>query len=41
MHADDLKQLDAGMMLYDAFYRWCREAAGEAHNWPAAAPAAN
>jgi rhodanese-related sulfurtransferase len=35
MHADDLAQLDAGMVLYDAFYRWCRDATDETHNWPA------
>jgi rhodanese-related sulfurtransferase len=35
MYADDLAQLDAGMLLYDAFYRWCRDATGETHNWPA------
>ena len=23
------------MALYDAFYRWCRDATGETHNWPA------
>jgi rhodanese-related sulfurtransferase len=34
MHADDLEQLDAGMTLYDAFYRWCRDATEETHNWP-------
>jgi rhodanese-related sulfurtransferase len=34
MFADDLEQLDAGMLLYDAFYRWCRDATGETHNWP-------
>jgi rhodanese-related sulfurtransferase len=34
MHADDLEQLDAGMALYDAFYRWCRDATNETHNWP-------
>lgn len=34
MYADDLEQLDAGMTLYDAFYRWCRDATEEAHNWP-------
>jgi rhodanese-related sulfurtransferase len=34
MFADDLEQLDAGMMLYDAFYRWCRDASEETHNWP-------
>jgi rhodanese-related sulfurtransferase len=31
MHADDLAQLEAGMTLYDAFYRWCRDAADETH----------
>jgi rhodanese-related sulfurtransferase len=34
MYADDLAQLEAGMLLYDAFYRWCRDATGEMHNWP-------
>jgi len=36
MYGDDQQQLDAGMMLYDAFYRWCRDASGEQHDWPAA-----
>ena len=31
MYADDLAQLEAGMMLYDAFYRWCRDATDETH----------
>ena len=35
MYDDDLEQLEAGMTLYDAFYRWCRDATGETHNWPA------
>jgi rhodanese-related sulfurtransferase len=35
MYADDLEQLEAGMALYDAFYRWCRDATEEPHNWPA------
>ena len=35
MYADDLAQLEAGMGLYDAFYRWCRDARDETHNWPA------
>ena len=35
MYADDLAQLEAGMLVYDAFYRWCRDAVGETHNWPA------
>jgi rhodanese-related sulfurtransferase len=33
VYADDHEQLDAGMLLYDAFYRWCRDATGETHNW--------
>ena len=36
MYADDLEQLEAGMALYDAFYRWCRDATDETHNWPVA-----
>jgi rhodanese-related sulfurtransferase len=36
MFKDDLRQLDAGMLLYDAFFRWCRDASEETHNWPAA-----
>ncbi|HVX76305.1 MAG TPA: sulfurtransferase/chromate resistance protein [Bradyrhizobium sp.] len=34
MYDDDLEQLSAGMLLYDAFYRWCRDATRETHNWP-------
>jgi rhodanese-related sulfurtransferase len=34
MFSDDLAQLDAGMLLYDAFYRWCRDGIDETHNWP-------
>ena len=34
MYDDDLKQLEAGIALYDAFYRCCRDATGETHNWP-------
>jgi rhodanese-related sulfurtransferase len=33
MFADDLRQLEAGMLLYDAFYRWCRDAVDETHDW--------
>ena len=36
MYRDDLAQLDAGMILYDAFYRWARDATDEGHDWPAA-----
>lgn len=35
MYPDDLDQLEAGLALYDAFYRWCRDATDEPHNWPA------
>jgi rhodanese-related sulfurtransferase len=31
MYADDLAQLEAGLSLYDAFYRWCRDAVDETH----------
>lgn len=34
MYRNDLEQLDATMVLYDALYRWARDAIGEAHNWP-------
>lgn len=35
MHRDDLEQLEAGLALYDAFFRWSRDASDETHNWPA------
>ncbi len=35
MIRDDLAQLDAGMLLYDALYRWARDGQGEGHDWPA------
>ena len=38
MYADDLQQLEAGMLVYDAFYRWCRDATEETHNWPTNKP---
>jgi rhodanese-related sulfurtransferase len=34
MHSDDLAQLEAGLAVYDGFYRWCRDATDETHNWP-------
>jgi hypothetical protein len=33
MYSDDLEQLEAGLGLYDAFYRWCRDAVDETHDW--------
>lgn len=38
IYADDLQQLNAGMLFYDAFYRWCRDATEETHNWPTNKP---
>jgi rhodanese-related sulfurtransferase len=38
MHSDDLEQMEAGMILYDAFYRWARDATSETHNWPTNKP---
>lgn len=32
--SDDLAQLAASLPLYDALYRWCRDAVGETHDWP-------
>lgn len=34
MFRDDLEQLEAGLLLYDALYRWSRDATEETHNWP-------
>jgi rhodanese-related sulfurtransferase len=38
IYADDLAQLEAGMGIYDAFYRWCRDAVEETHDWVSHAP---
>ena len=40
MYADDLEQLEAGMLIYDALYRWARDATGDTHNWPMNKPRA-
>lgn len=40
MYADDLAQLDAGMLVYDALYRWCRDARDETHDWTSHKPRA-
>ena len=40
IYRDDLEQLAAAMGLYDAFYRWARDAIDEAHNWPMHSPGA-
>lgn len=33
MFTDDLEQLEAGLLIYDALYRWARDARGETHDW--------
>lgn len=37
-HRDDLEQLEAGMHMYDALYRWARDGADEGHTWPTGRP---
>ncbi len=39
-YKDDLEQLGAAMGVYDALYRWCRDATSETHDWPNTAGAA-
>lgn len=34
MYTDDLAQFEAGCLVYDALYRWCRDATDETHSWP-------
>ena len=41
MYLDDLQQLETGMALYDAFFRWCRDATEETHDWPTNKPGAS
>ncbi len=33
---DDLTQLENGIILYDALYRWARDGVTETHDWPTA-----
>ncbi len=40
MFGDDLEQLEAGMLVYDALYRWCRDAVDETHDWVSHTPKA-
>ena len=35
MYRDDTAQLNAGMVIYDALYRWARDGQSEGHDWPA------
>ncbi len=38
MYREDLEQLEAGIALYDALYRWARDGHEEGHDWPAGRP---
>ncbi len=38
LYADDHEQLEAGLLLYDALYRWRRDAADETHDWASHKP---
>jgi rhodanese-related sulfurtransferase len=33
LYTSDLEQVEAGMLVYDALYRWARDAMDERHNW--------
>ncbi len=33
-YRDDQQQLEAGLLIYDALYRWARDGSGETHDWP-------
>jgi rhodanese-related sulfurtransferase len=35
LYKDDLEQLEAGLAIYDALYRWARDGFDEGHDWPA------
>lgn len=37
-YRDDNAQLDAGLAIYDALYRWARDGYEEGHDWPAPSP---
>ena len=34
-YRDDQTQLEAGIQMYDALYRWARDGVNEGHDWPA------
>ncbi|MEM9210603.1 MAG: sulfurtransferase/chromate resistance protein [Pseudomonadota bacterium] len=40
MYRDDYAQLEAGMTVCDALFRWARDAQNESHDWPNALSAA-
>ena len=36
MYRNDLQQLEAGVIMYDALFRWARDGHDEGHDWPKA-----
>jgi len=40
LYSDDIAQMESTFPLYDALYRWCRDATEETHNWPHKKPGA-
>jgi hypothetical protein len=36
LYKDDHEMLKHGMVMYDAYYAWLKQARGETHNWPSA-----
>lgn len=34
VHKNDLSQMEAGFVLYDALFRWARDGTSETHSWP-------
>ena len=34
MYRNDVEQLEAGLAIYDALFRWARDATSEGHSWP-------
>ena len=33
-YRDDVQQMEAGLHIYDALYRWARDGTSETHDWP-------
>lgn len=38
LYQNDLQQLEQGLLIYDALYRWARDAMDEKHDWIARSP---
>jgi rhodanese-related sulfurtransferase len=38
LYVNDGEQLEVGMVVYDALYRWCRDAVDETHDWVSHTP---